>query len=231
MLPKIFKNFKNLVATTSTKKDGNLRDDSKREKFLNKFKIKKENFISLKQIHSRKIIVIKNDKKIYSVGDGLITRKKGIALGVFSADCLPIFLFDPKKEIIGILHAGWRGTLKGISKKAIEIFKKEGARPKDILVYIGPSISGKCYEIPRERAKLFIKHFSKFKSKILKQRNGKYFLDLKRLNKLIFIEKGVLPKNIQISEVCTFCNENYFSFRREKEKLSGSLLSIFYQKE
>ena len=227
MLPEIFKNLKNLILATSKKRDGNLENDLEaRKNFLAKFSLKSEDLIFLKQIHSKKIIFIEKGKKFSRVGDGMITKEKGIALGIFSADCLPIFIYDPKKKIIGLLHAGWKGSLEGIARKAIKIFKKEGSNPKDILVYIGPSISGKCYEISKERAEIFSKKFPKFKSKIIKKRNKKYFLDLKKLNKLIFIEEGVLPKHIQISKTCTFCNKNYFSFRREK-KLSGEMLSIF----
>ena len=228
MRPKIFKSFQNLILATSTKKEGNLKNDLEaRERFLAKFNLKPEKLIFLKQVHSKRIIFVKKGKKFSRVGDGLITKEKGIALGVFSADCLPIFIYDPKKEIIGILHAGWKGSLKRIAKEAIKIFKREGSNPKDILVYIGPSISAKCYAISKEMAEIFSKKFPKFKSKIIKKRNKKYFLDLKKLNKLIFIEEGVLPKNIQISKVCTFCNKNYFSFRRDKGNLEGEMLSIF----
>jgi len=227
VLPKIFKNFRNLILAISKKKDGNLKNNVKaRRRFLAKFNLNLDNLIFLKQIHSKRIIFVKKGKKFSRAGDGLITKEEGIALGVFSADCLPIFIYDPKKKIIGLLHAGWKGTFEGIAREAIKIFKKEGSNPKDILVYIGPSISGKCYEISKERAEIFSKKFPKFKSKIIKKRNKKYFLDLKKLNKLIFIEEGVLPKHIQISKICTFCNKNYFSFRREK-KLSGEMLSIF----
>ena len=228
MLPKIFKNFKNLILAISKKRDGNLKnDENARKKFLDKFNLSFKNLIFLKQIHSKKIILIKKRKGIPRVGDGMITKEKGVVPGVFSADCLPIFIFDQKREIIGLLHAGWKGSLKGIAKEAIKILKKEGSNPKDVLVYIGPSISGKCYEVPKERAEIFSKKFQKFKSKIIKQRGEKYFLDLRKLNKLIFIEEGVLPKNIQISKICTFCNKNYFSFRRKGENLNGEMLSIF----
>jgi len=228
MLPKIFKNFKNLILAISKKRDGNLKNDEEaRKKFLDKFNLSFKNLIFLKQIHSKKIILIKKRKSFPRIGDGMITKEKEIVLGVFSADCLPIFIFDQKREIIGLLHAGWKGSLKGIAKEAIKILKKEGSNPKDVLVYIGPSISGKCYEVPKERAEIFSKKFKKFKSKIIKQKGEKYFLDLRKLNKLIFIEEGVLPKNIQISKICTFCNKNYFSFRREKGNLSGEMLSIF----
>lgn len=232
MLPKIFRKFKNLICATSKRENGDLKLGlKKRECFLNKFHILSENLITLNQIHSNKIYVIKNyaQKELY--GDGLITAKKGICLGIFSADCLPIFLFDPKKKIIGLLHAGWQGTLKGISRKAVFLFKKLGSLPKDVLVYIGPSICGNCYFVNKERATIFSLNFPKFKKKIIKKKNKKYFLNLKLLNKLILMEEGIPPYNVQISKICTFSNKNYFSFRREKERLSGQMLSIFCQRE
>ena len=162
MLPKIFKNFRNLILAISKKKDGNLKNNVEaRRRFLAKFNLNLDNLIFLKQIHSKRIIFVKKGKKFSRAGDGLITKEEGIVLGVFSADCLPIFIYDPKKKIIGLLHAGWKGSLEGIAREAIKIFKKEGSNPKDILVYIGPSISGNCYEIPKERAEIFSKKISK----------------------------------------------------------------------
>lgn len=230
MLPKIFQKFKNLVCATSKRKNGDLKTDlKKREAFLKKFKIEPCNLVTLKQIHSNKVYIVNDTFPRTLYGDGLITPKKKICLGIFTADCLPIFIFDPKKEIIGLLHAGWRGTLKKISKKAILIFKKLGSLPKDILVYIGPSICGNCYLVDEERVKIFSLKFSSFKNKIFKKKNNRYFLDLRLLNKLILIKEGVPHFNIQVSKICTFSNKNYFSFKREGKKLSGEMLSIFCQ--
>lgn len=227
MAIKIFKKFKNLIVATSKKEDGNLKEDlKKRKKFLEKFEILPKNLITLKQIHSDKIILIEEPKTKSKIGDGLITKKRNVALGVFSADCLPIFLFDPKKKIIGILHAGWKGSFKEISKKAIFIFKKLGSAPKDILVYIGPSICKNCYFVNEKRAKIFSKKFPEFAKKVIIKKRKKYYLDLRLLNKLILMKLGVLPKHIQISKICTFSRKNYFSFRREKTKLKGENLSL-----
>lgn len=228
-MPKIFQKFKNLIVKTSTKKDGNLKDQKEREKFLKNLGLFPQNLILLKQIHSAKIIFLQKNKKFQKRGDGLITKEKNLALGIFCADCLPIFLFDPKKKIVGILHAGWRGTLKEISKKAIKIFKKLKSDPKDILAYIGPSICGRCYFVEKERAKLFQKKFPKIWKKFLKEKKGKFFLDLRKTNKILLEREGVLSKNIQISPVCTFSNKNYFSFRRGKGKLKGQMLSLICQ--
>lgn len=230
MLPKIFRKFKNLVCATSKKEDGDLKLDlEKRKLFLSKFQILPENLITINQIHSSKIYLIQAPTQEELYGDGLITVKKGICLGIFTADCLPIFIFDPKKEIIGLFHAGWRGTLKGILKKAIFAFKKLGSLPENILVYIGPSICKNCYSIDEKRAKLFSIKFPKFKNKVILKKKRDYFLDLKKLNKLILISQGVLSSNIELSKICTFSNKNFFSFRKERGKLSGQMLSIFCQ--
>ena len=230
-MPKIFQKFKNLICASSNKKHGDLKKDIKRRnEFLKSLEILPQDFVFLKQVHSAKIRIVKKPQKIILKGDGLITKEKNVALGIFSADCVPVFLYDPKKEIVGVLHAGWRGTFEKIVSKAISIFKKLKSDPKDILVYVGPSICGNCYVVEKERAGLFQKKFSDFEKKFLKFKKGRYFLDLRKLNKILLEKEGVLAKNIQISPVCTFSNKNYFSFRREKGKLKGEMLSVICQK-
>lgn len=217
---KIFKKFKNLVAVVIGKE--------KKKKIFEKFNLKWKREISLFQKHTTKIFIV-NKSFPKKIGDGLITKEKDLLLKIRVADCLPIFFFDPKKEIIGLIHAGWRGTLKEISKKAVLLFKNLGSYPKDILVWIGPSIGKCCYEVKEDLIKKFSKTFPDFKRKIIFKRGGKYFLDLKETNRLILLKEGLKKKNIEISPICTFCNKNYFSFRREK-KLKEENLAIFCQK-
>jgi len=117
---------------------------------LKNLKIKKKiKFIS--QIHSNKIVEI-NEKNIdnkYS-GDGLVTSNKHIALGVLTADCCPIFIFDKNKKYICALHSGWKGALKNIAAKGIEYFVKQKIIKKNIVVLIGPCLSFKNFEVSKD---------------------------------------------------------------------------------
>ena len=92
----------------------------------------KKKIILLNQIHSNKIFFINKIPKKKLLGDGLITNTKNLAIGILTADCAPILLFDPKKNIIGAFHAGWKGAYKMIGKKMINYFKKRGSKLNDI---------------------------------------------------------------------------------------------------
>jgi len=176
----------------------------------------KKRIILLNQIHSNKIYFINKISKKKLLGDGLITRTKNIAIGILTADCAPILLFDPKKNIIGAMHAGWKGAYKMIGKKMINCFKKKGSKLTDIIAVIGPCISQENYEIKND-----------FKLNFLKQNseNMKYFKIVK--NKVYFDLRGYIFKqlkntgiqNIEIIKKDTFNpKNNFFSARRSIRK-------------
>ena len=176
----------------------------------------KKNIILLNQIHSNKIYFINKVSKKKLLGDGLITNTKNVAIGILTADCAPILLFDPKKNIIGALHAGWKGARKMIGKKMINYFKKKGSRLNDIIAVIGPCISQENYEIKNEFKVNFLKQSSE---------NMKYFKIVK--NKTYFDLRGYIFKqltntgiqNIEIIKKDTFNpKNNFFSARRSIRK-------------
>ena len=129
-----------------------------------KMYVKKKRLILMHQTHSNKVIEInkKNlDKNIYS--DAMITRYKKVALGVLTADCVPILVYDKRNKIIGCIHAGWRGALSGIIKKTIIKIKRKNSR-YDIFASVGPCISIKSYEVDLNFYKKFIAKAKKMKN-------------------------------------------------------------------
>ena len=176
-----------------------------------KLSIKKKIFL-LHQIHSKKIYFIKKISKKKLFGDGLITNTKQLAIGILTADCAPIFFFDPKKKIIGAVHAGWKGAYKNIGKEMINYFKKKGSKSNDIFAVIGPCISQKNYEVKNDFRVKFLKqnsknmrHFKLIKNKIYFDLKGYIFKQLKSagINNIETIKKDTFnPKN------------NFFSARR-----------------
>jgi len=176
----------------------------------------KKKIILLNQLHSSKIFFINKLSKKKLLGDGLATNKRGMAIGILTADCAPILFFDSKKKIIGAVHSGWRGAYKKIAKKMINYFKKKGSNLNDIYAVIGPCISQNNYEIKND-----------FKAKFLKQstKNKKYFKTNK--NKIFFDLKGYIFRqiknaginNIEIIKKDTFNpKNNFFSARRSLKK-------------
>ena len=173
-------------------------------------------FVLLNQLHSSKIHFINKLSKKKLLGDGLITNVKGIPIGILTADCTPILFFDPKKNIVGAVHSGWKGAYKEIGKKMVNCFKKRGSKLKDICAVIGPCISQNNYEIKND-----------FKAKFLNQslKNMKYFKVIN--NKTYFDLKGYTFKqlkkaginNIETIKKDTFNpKNNFFSARRSLKK-------------
>jgi len=162
---------------------------------------------SLKQIHSNKIIEVKRDMFLKEEGDGLFTFEKNIILEVKIADCFPVFIFD--KNLIMVLHVGWRGAKEGIVQKGIEIFKEKGDF-KNIKVFLGPGIKKCCYEIKEDVANFF-KDF-------LEKRDERIYLDLEKFIINNFLKEGIKKEKIFIFPYCTSCRNDIFYSNRKKDK-------------
>tara|TARA_B000000532_G_scaffold18386_1_gene12829 strand:- start:366 stop:1118 length:753 start_codon:yes stop_codon:yes gene_type:complete len=180
-----------------------------------KMYVKKKRLILMHQTHSNKVIEIneKNlDKNINS--DAMITRYKKIALGVLTADCVPILVYDKRNKIIGCIHAGWRGALSGIIKKTIIKIKRKNSR-YDIFASVGPCISIKSYEVD-------LNFYKKFLAKAKK--NEKYF-KIKNKNKKIFnlreyVNDKLVELNVKVDHIDRDTyreKKNFFSYRRSSK--------------
>ena len=163
----------------------------------------------------------------YTDVDALVTNKPGLALGVFWADCVPILMLDPVHRAIAAVHSGWKGTAGRISAETIRVMKESyGTVPSDLIVVIGPSICGSCYEVSEDVAAVFMERFLDREglNRVLRFvgiRDGsrKYLLDLWEANRQILSECGVRDENISITGICTKCNPwLLFSHRAMGEK-------------
>ncbi len=149
--------------------------------------------------------------------DGLITDRPGVALMVYSADCLPVLLYDPVKRVVCALHAGWRGTVAGIVSKGVENMAADyGCRPEDILAAVGPGISRCCFEtdsdVPEAVRALLGTGAEPFVDGPVA---GKYHVDLKGVNAALLRRAGLPEGNITIDPDCTAClPEKYWSHRK-----------------
>ncbi len=185
-----------------------------REILAKKFDFYIDNLIYMDQTHSDNIQIINDTftNKIENC-DGIITNKPNIPLMVMVADCIPVLLYDCEKKVIGAVHAGRNGTFKAISKKAVTIMKEEfDSNPEDIVVSLGASIKDCCYEVGKDLADIAIKSFGK---KYVIKRDKSFYLDLQTLNLDQLKSVGVKEENIEISPICTSCDKNYFSYRRD----------------
>ena len=172
----------------------------------------KNYLILLNQIHSNIVHEVKKIPKKKLKGDALITNKKGVALGILTADCAPVFIYDPNNNLIGALHVGWRGAYKQIISKILKEFKSRGSKFKDLIAVIGPCISKKNYEVKKGFFNKFIST-EKFNKKFFNYKNDKIFFSLNDYIKQSFLNLGV--KNIEIIKKDTYtAGNNFFSARK-----------------
>ena len=225
--------FKNLIHGFTTRKEGDFRSLRVLKGGLREMPqthaaapLCGKSFILPEQVHGDKIAIVdkKNKKKIVKGVDGLITEEKGIALGITTADCLPILFYEPEREIIAAVHAGWKGSLKRISQKATQTITRLGGNIDKIIVVIGPHIKNCCYDIDEKRANSFENEFS---NQAINEKEGRIFLDLTKVNLIQLLESGVKEENIEILPFCTHCNSKQcFSYRRDKESYGETLSFI-----
>ncbi|MGI9534062.1 MAG: peptidoglycan editing factor PgeF [Thermodesulfobacteriota bacterium] len=179
---------------------------------------------TVNQIHSDKILKISNEDLIFSEGDSLYTDLKGVGVGIYTADCLPIIYFAEEINIVGAIHAGWRGTLNEIATKTfIYLIQELNCKSSKIYVAIGPSIEGNCYEVGEEVAEQFINKFDNVDLFLTKKNNTKFKLDLKEANNYQLQSTGIT--HIDLFGNCTFCDKTLPSYRRDGRD-SGRILSF-----
>ena len=185
--------------------------------------------ILLNQIHSNKYFFVKDYKlnKNKLAGDALITNKRKVILGILTADCVPILVFDKKLKIISAIHAGWKGAYKGIIKRVISQFIKKGSESKNLIAAIGPCISQKNYEVKSDFKSKFLKQSSRNKFFFKKVNNKTYFSLNKYINSQL---KSLGVKKIDIINQDTYNQKNnFFSARRslhQKENDYGRNISL-----
>lgn len=160
--------------------------------------------------------------------DGLITNEKGILNTAFFADCVPLFFFDQTSGYIGIAHAGWKGTVGRIGEKMVENLTGLGVDVSSLLVAIGPCITAPYYEVDEH---VISKIDSSLRQHVAeKNKNNRYLLDLKQLNKKILRQSGISETNIDMTDYCTYQHkETFFSHRRDDGKTGRMLGFIGYQ--
>lgn len=227
-----------------------------KENVLSNFEIfgrecKLKNFVLSKQTHTTNVLTVTKEDinkgltkpMDYDNIDGLITNIPNITLSTFYADCVPLYFYDPVHRVIGLSHAGWRGTVNNIAKATIDKMQAEfNSKPEDIVCAIGPSICVNCYEVSKDVADEFIKAFKiktigfyeAAKNKALlpadtknilykKSENDKYMLNLWAANYQNMLNSKIKPENISLPDVCTCENKEILFSHRGLNGKRGNL--------
>lgn len=185
-------------------------------KLKDEFNVSKVLYI--RQIHSDKVYIY--DKENYeefieNEGDAIITSEREVAIGVFTADCVPVILVDDVKGVTASIHSGWKGTINSITKKTLEEMKdKFNTNYEDVKVYIGPHIKKCCYEVSQELKDEFLSRTKIDEDKLFQGRN----LSLEECILKDLREIGIKEEKINILNLCTYCNEDIklHSYRKSK---------------
>ncbi|HEU5379634.1 MAG TPA: peptidoglycan editing factor PgeF [Ktedonobacteraceae bacterium] len=176
--------------------------------------------------------------------DAIITRKRGVALTMSTADCVPLLFYDPVTEAIGVAHAGWRGTARGIAAATVDAMCEQfGARPSDIHAGVGPSIGPCCYEVSDEVQQLFlgqrafeelpteeryrqlVAESAVFEMVTLPEKES-LRLNLWETNRNQLLLAGLDREHIELPEVCTSCAKEHFFSHRADQGLTGRFPAI-----
>lgn len=229
----------NFTIYTTTTKEGNMALHTSYDQtitydnrifFFNTINKNQENFAFSNQTHSTNLIEIKDEDRAQGVAqlskydnvDALYTKVIDLFVGVFHADCTPVLLYSNKPKLVCAIHAGFVGTVNGIIEKTIEhLIEKEGIIPNELKVYIMPSISQKNYQISKQMAEKV-----EFDNALINIDNEIYCSNTK-----IIIEQlkriNVLESNITIDHSCTFDDERFYSYRKNKtNKRNVSMIAL-----
>lgn len=204
---------------------GNKETINRREDFLRRSGISSGNVVSVNPIHGSNIEIVGENEKggFIPETDGLITGGKDIFLSITVADCLPIALIHPPKEVFSLIHSGWKGLEKNIIKNsAKKLHENFGIAPGELIAYIGPGIGPCHFEVKEDFMQIFKGFHEAFRKK-----EGKFFADLKLIAKKQLERSGILPENISVSEVCTYCqSDTFFSFRKDGTKPVKAMMVV-----
>ena len=189
------------------------------------FDLDVEQFFFVHQVHGDRTLILDNSSMEVPDDqarqyDAIITDRPELAIGIKTADCVPVFLADMTRRIIGVVHAGWRGASLNIAGKVVNAMAEGfSSKPGNIVAAIGPAIGSCCYEVD-EKVFNAARGDEKWESSFTSRREeGRWMMDLRAANRHQLLSAGVSPENIFSADICTSCQkERFFSHRGDKGK-------------
>lgn len=190
--------------------------------------------VTVRQVHGTRVLAVETPGDGAETGwrgwgeaDGLSTARPDLPLAVFCADCAPVYLYDPDRQAVALLHAGWRGTLAGIPGEGARLLRERyGSLPGRLLAAVGPCLGPCCYEVGPEVELAVREALGREAPRVLRRREGRLFFDLPGSIRLLLQEAGILPGRLFLSGLCTACHpELFWSHRRDKGK-TGRMAAV-----
>ena len=187
----------------------------------------------LKQTHSDTIHVIDSnplkEPTRMREGDALVCSVAHKASAILTADCLPLVIYDAHKEIYALVHAGWKGTLKGIVKKAVTTLQTMyEAKTNDLLFFVGPSAKACCYEVSSD----FVAQYNQdpFYNSCFERRNNRWYFNNLLHNQLQLQQVGISIDQYNLTFfTCTLCSSNYCSYRKDNRSALRNITIVFIE--
>ncbi|WP_270172177.1 peptidoglycan editing factor PgeF [Paenibacillus sp. SYP-B4298] len=166
--------------------------------------------------------------------DALITNEPDILLASLYADCVPLYFYDPVRRVVGLAHAGWRGTVQEIARLTVEAMRQHfGSRPSELVAAIGPAIGACCYEVDEaviSKVEPLLQELrtdgaTLAEDTLVPSEQGRARINLKEINRQIMIKAGILPTSIELSQMCTGCRTDLFFSHRMEQGGTGRMAS------
>lgn len=208
-----------------------LRNDT--EGFLNELQVHAHAVYFMNQTHSDHVAFIDGEQsgddyfgyRIVADTDAVVTNEKHVALVSRISDCTPVLLYDPVKEAMACIHAGWRSTVKKLPAKALAAMESHyGTNPKDVLAFIGPCIGPESFQVGKEVSALWREAFS-FAEDVIRLDDDEHdLIDMKKTNAGMLEEAGVLAENITVDPADTYTDPCYHSYRLSAPEYGSNAL-------
>lgn len=211
-------------ALLSLRSDGDMRyageaRNANREAFFRRVGVAPERVLGIALAHSRAVLIgadeaehralLEEAQRQRGGADGLLSLDRRLVPTITAADCMPIWILDRASGAFGVLHSGWRGT--GILQAAVEgLGRRFGSSPSDIAAILGPAVGSCCYDVPEERARLFLERYG---PSAAFRREGTWRIDLREAN-IVIAERAGIGSLLSI-DACTSCDERLGSYRRQ----------------
>ena len=189
--------------------------EENRRRFFNETGVTAPDLVIPEQVHGGRVMHVQSGGRVPEC-DGVITGRKDVVLSVQVADCVPVFLRDPVRKVVGLIHAGRAGTEQHIVRNAVRLMISDfRSDPSDMLAFLGPSIGPFCYEVSREMASCFPGRYV----------SGRY-LDLWRYNADQLMASGLKKSRIESSRLCTACHPEWFFSHRAGGGRTGRMMAV-----
>lgn len=219
----------NLVHGYSSRAIGDARTRAGKDTVLKLLGIESQKLFEPDQVHGNEVAVLDDvGLGVHAGVDGLIHKVNAspVTLSVHVADCVALLLVDPVSRLIGAIHAGWKGTLGGITTNSIREMVKLGSNPSDVIVSIGPHIGMCHYDVPEERAQKFLNAFDN-NPKVASFYEGAWHVDIGWANYRQLLDNGIRKEHIDAPLTCTACQiDTYFSFRKDTKETFGEIMGV-----